>query len=456
MTPASVRFRLTMWYAGAMVVVLAIYAGCLLWFVNAGASRALDNRLRGDLRWAAEMAEQKPDGTLTWFEGATGDDEDAPWLQVWSAEGSLVYRTAVAERQPLADSEALAKRADNLIVAVPTSTVPFRVLSGPSRIAGRPVVLQVARSEAGMRRTIRELIITLVLSLPLAVVAAGVGGYSLARRALRPVDQIAERAHSITADRLDERLPVGNPRDELGRLAAVINEMLARLQGAFEQMRRFTADGSHELRTPVSAIRRVGEVALRERRDEASYQATIGSMLEEVDRLSLLVDRLLTVSRAEAGLMKPSVEIIDLQALADEVVSHLGVLAEEKHQSLTTERSGAGRGVGDRIVLRQALINLVDNAIKYTPQGGRIRIRISDAASGPAVDVIDSGPGVAAEAATRIFHRFDRGEASGRGEGGSGLGLAIAKWAVEVCGGRLSLESAEGRGSTFRIALPAP
>jgi len=456
MTPASVRLRLTMWYAGAMVVVLAIYAGCLLWFVNAGASRALDNRLRGDFRWAAEMAEQKPDGSLTWFEGATGDDEDAPWLQVWSAEGSLVYRTAVAERQPLAESAALARRADNDIVAVSTGTVPFRVLSGPSRIGGRPVVLQVARSEAAMRRTIRDLIITLVLSLPLAVVAAGVGGYSLARRALRPVDQIAERAHSITADRLDERLPVGNPRDELGRLAAVINDMLARLQSSFEQMRRFTADVSHELRTPLTAIRSVGEVALRERRDESSYRATIGSMLEEVDRLSFLVDRLLTVSRAEAGLMKPTVEVIDLQALAEEVVAHLAVLAEEKHQLLTIDRSGAGRGVGDRVVLRQALINLVDNAIKYTPQGGRISIRISDAASGPAVDVIDSGPGVAPEAATRIFDRFDRGEAAEREEGGSGLGLAIAKWAVEVSGGHLSLESAEGRGSRFRIALPAP
>jgi heavy metal sensor kinase len=456
MTPASVRFRLTMWYTGAMVVVLAIYAACLLWFVNAGASRALDNRLRGDFRWAAEMAEQKPDGSLTWFEGATGDDEDAPWLQVWSVEGALVYRTAVAERQPLAESAALARRADNHITAVPTGTVPFRVLSGPSRIAGRPVVLQVARSESGMRRTIRDLIITLVLSLPLAVVAAALGGYSLARRALRPVDQIAERAHSITADRLDERLPVGNPEDELGRLAAVINDMLARLQSSFEQMRRFTADVSHELRTPLTAIRSVGEVALRERRDEASYRATIGSMLEEVDRLSFLVDRLLTVSRAEAGLTKPSVEVIDLEALADEVVSHLGVLAEEKHQAITIDRSGAGRGVGDRVVLRQALINLVDNAIKYTPHDGRIRIRISDAANGPAVDVIDSGPGVAPEAATRIFDRFDRGAASGPGEGGSGLGLAIAKWAVEMSGGHLSLESAGGRGSTFRIALPAP
>jgi heavy metal sensor kinase len=455
MTQPGIRLRLTFWYAAAMVVVLAIYAGCLLWFVNQGASRSLDNRLRGDFRWAAEMAEQKPDGSLKWFEGATGDDEESPWLQVWSPDGELLYRTAIAERQPIAASGELARRANNRIVIVPTRTVPFRVLSGASKISGRAVVLQVARSEAAMRRTIRDLIITLLLGLPLAVFAAGVGGYSLARRALAPVDRIAERAHSITADRLSDRLPVDNPHDELGRLALVINEMLGRLESSFAQMRRFTADVSHELRTPLTAMRSVGEVALRDRHDEATYRSTIGSMLEEADRLSYLVDRLLTLSRAEAGLTKPSMDVVDLRGLAEEVASHLGVLAEEKHQTLTIEPSGNGRGIGDRVVLRQALINLVDNAIKYTPEGGQIRIRISESPDGPAVDVIDTGPGVAADAATRIFNRFDRGsEARGDGRAGSGLGLAIAKWAVEVSGGHLTLEPAKGGGSTFRIALP--
>jgi heavy metal sensor kinase len=463
----SVRLRLTMWYLGAMVVVLAIYAGCLLWFVNQGASRSLDNRLRGDFRWAVEMAEQRPDGSLAWFEGSTGDDEDSPWLQVWSPEGELLFRTAVAGRQPIPESGALAARADNRIVSVPTATVPIRVLSGHSKVGGKGVVLQVARSEAGMRRTMHDLIVTLLLSLPLAVAAAGLGGYSLARRALAPVDRIAERARSITAERLSERLPVDNRDDELGRLALVINDMLGRLESSFGQMRRFTADVSHELRTPLTAIRSVGEVGLRERRDEQAYRATIGSMLEEVDRLSYLVDRLLTLSRAEAGLVKPSVDVVDLRELAEDVVMQLGVLAEEKRQLLTLEADGRGRAVGDRVVLRQALINLVHNAIKYTPEGGRIRVRISESPSGPAVDVIDTGPGVAPNAASRIFDRFDRGDRSRPEDGGgAGLGLAIAKWAVEVSGGRLTLETpsgtnpnfgsvpAVGAGATFRIALP--
>jgi len=240
----------------------------------------------------------------------------------------------------------------------------------------------------------------------------------------------------------------------MGRLATVFNETLGRLEASFEQMRRFTGDVSHELRTPLTAIRSVGEVGLRERRDEPAYRAIIGSMLEEVDRLSGLVDRLLTLSRAESGQAKLSVEIVDLRNLAEEVVGHLGVLAEEKRQTLTVDVVGAPRGQGDRLVLRQSLINLVDNAIKYTPSGGTIHIRVADTPSGPAIDVVDTGPGIAPEVRTRIFDRYDRGANSrSDGIGGSGLGLAIAKWAVEVNGGLLSLESTTGGGSTFRMTL---
>jgi len=241
----------------------------------------------------------------------------------------------------------------------------------------------------------------------------------------------------------------------MGRLASVFNETLSRLEASFEQMRRFTADVSHELRTPLTAIRSVGEVGLRESRDAQKYRAIIGSMLEEADRLSGLVDRLLTLSRAESGQAKLSVEAVDLRELAEDVVSYLGVLAEEKGQSLTVQAVGTPRGSGDRVVLRQSLINLVDNAIKYTPAGGRIQIRVADTAAGPSVTVSDSGPGIAPEVRTRIFDRYERGgRARADDIGGSGLGLAIAKWAVEVNGGQLSLESTEEAGSTFRITLP--
>jgi signal transduction histidine kinase len=219
-------------------------------------------------------------------------------------------------------------------------------------------------------------------------------------------------------------------------------------------MRRFTADASHELRTPLTAIRSVGEVGLREPRDPREYRAIIGSMLEEADRLSGLVDRLLTLSRAESGHAKLTIDVVDLKELAEDVVNYLEVLAEEKGQTLTVEAVGRPRGWADREVLRQSLVNLVDNAIKYTPAGGRIRIVVADTAAGPSVAVSDSGPGVAADLRERIFDRYDRGAESRSNTGGSGLGLAIAKWAVEVNGGRLRLEHTSGTGSTFRITLP--
>src|SRR5438128_11662630 len=192
-------------------------------------------------------------------------------------------------------------------------------MSGGARIGGRPVLVQVARSEGPIAQNLGQLIYMLLLGLPFAVAVAGLGGYLLARRALAPIDRMSERARSINAERLNDRLPVDNPDDELGRLAGVFNETLTRLESSFDQMRRFTADASHELRTPLTAIRSLGEVGLRGRRDENAYREIIGSMLEEVDRLALLIDRLLTLSRADTGEAKLSTEVIDIPRLADEV-----------------------------------------------------------------------------------------------------------------------------------------
>jgi signal transduction histidine kinase len=309
-----------------------------------------------------------------------------------------------------------------------------------------------------MHREMTRLLVILLLGLPVGVATAGGLGYYLARRALAPVESMAERAQSITAENLHDRLPVDNPNNEIGRLATVFNDTLGRLEGSFEQMRRFTADVSHELRTPLTAIRSVGEVGLRERRDENAYRGIIGSMLEEVDRLASLVDRLLRLSRAETGQAKLAQEAIGLRELADDVCAHLGVLAEEKQQSLVVEQAGVPRGLGDRLVLRQSLINLVDNAIKYSPVGGSIRVRIEEGLDAVTIDVIDSGPGIAPALRSRIFDRYNHeGRAESEALPGTGLGLSISKWALQMNGGRLTLETpgaTSGPGSTFRITLP--
>jgi heavy metal sensor kinase len=451
----NLRVRLTLWYAAAMIVVLAVYAAGVYVFLSRSVSRSLDERLRADYFWVASTVDEGPDGMI--MPVPQVDlllENEQPWVQIWTTNGVLMLLSNdEAKRRPVPEAQTLAEEGGERISTFMAGAVPVRVLSRPSYIRNRAVVIQVARSELPMRENLRDLAVILILGLPLAVAIAGFGGYSLAKRALAPIEDMSDRARHITAENLGARLPVDNHDDEMGRMATVFNETLGRLEGSFEQMRRFTADVSHELRTPLTAIRSVGEVGLRGHRDETTYRSIIGSMLEEVDRLAGLVDRLLTLSRAETHQETLRRDVIDLAMLADDVVSHLGVLAEEKRQQLVVERRGAPLVPADRVVLRQALINLVDNAIKFSPTSGHVRIRIADTGDRATIDVIDSGPGISKEARERIFDRFFR-----EGDtvvGGTGLGLSLAKGAVEALGGQLTLEHTGKDGSDFRITLPS-
>jgi len=250
-------------------------------------------------------------------------------------------------------------------------------------------------------------------------------------------------------------LSVPNQHDEIGRLAEVINDTFARLESSFEKLRRFTADASHELRTPLSVIRGIGEAGLGETRTPAEYKEAMGSMLEEVDRLTNLVDTLLRLSHGDAGTVRLARERVDLGQLAREVVASLGILAEERNERLTVDVADGVLVSADRLVLREAITNVVDNAIKYSPQGSTVGLRLRADTGRAVLTVADEGPGIAPEHRERIFDRFFRlDEGRSRDEGGTGLGLAIAKWAVEVNGGQISVETGSNRGAIFRIVLP--
>jgi len=294
------------------------------------------------------------------------------------------------------------------------------------------------------------------MGIPCAVGLAVAGGYVLAGRVLLPVGAMADQARKITADSLGERLPVKNPADEFGRLATVFNETLSRLDDSFARLRRFTADASHELRTPLTAMRSVGEVALQRSLDRAAYRDVIGSMLEEVDRLTRLVETLLTLTRAESGRVQLVRNVVDLGGLATAVADSLRVLAEERAQTLSVEAEAEIKTTGDASVLRQGLSNLIDNAIKYTPDKGTITVRVAKMSlAEAAIEVRDTGRGIPAEHRDRIFDRFYRIDAArARDSGGLGLGLTISRWAIEAHGGRIEVESEEGKGSLFRIVLP--
>jgi heavy metal sensor kinase len=321
-----------------------------------------------------------------------------------------------------------------------------------SRAASRPAPADDA--EAEMQRQLEEILVVLAAGLPLVVGLAGIGGYVLARRALAPIDHLAADARRITADRLHERLRVANEDDEIGRLAAVINDAFARLDASFAQLRRFTADASHELRTPLSVMRGTGEMGLRGTRTAAEYQDTIGTMLEEVDRLTRLVDTLLRLSRGDAGTIRLDREVVDLGQLAREVTSSLGVLAEERRQRLRLELADGVRVSVDRLVFREAVANVIDNAFKYSPEGSEIRVSVHAVDGRAALSVADAGPGIATEHRDRVFDRFYRiDEGRSREMGGAGLGLAIARWAVEANAGEITVDPSDA-GSVFRISLP--
>jgi heavy metal sensor kinase len=455
----SVRVRLTVSYVVAMIVVLGVYVAAAYAFVSRYASDNLDQQLRTDFNYVYASLYQDEFGMyMLTLPERIDPDNPLPWVQVWRGDRTVVvYRNDEAARVSVPESRSVVgegivtlKTSDGERMRIITQRGELRGPFAPSR-----VVIQVGRSEASMDSQLRDLALILVLGLPIAVAVAGIGGYALARRALAPIERMTSHARTITAERLADRIPVDNPDDEMGRLAAVFNQTLGRLEQSFEQMRRFTADVSHQLRTPLTAIRSVGEVGLRAgRRDEASYRAVIGSMLEETDRLAVLVDRLLTLSRAEMHQATLTTGPVNLVELAQDVVGHLGVLAEEKGQSISVDASGAPTAIVDRVLLRQALINLVDNAIKFTPNGGQVSIRVSGSNGIALVDVSDTGPGIPATAQERIFDRFYRGdEESGTG---TGLGLSIAKGAVEANGGDLKLAYSGPDGTTFRIILPRP
>jgi heavy metal sensor kinase len=455
MAAPSIRLRLTGWYSLVLFLMLVIYAAATFVAVRQEFQEQLDVQLHDDFEAAEGFISEGADGRILWSDDRhhDPDDDQDRGSEVWTASGEQVHSSGASRDFPpvAVATVAAAPRYESIVV----SGRQWRTLTATTPAGGRSVILRVSRSEEHLRAQLQEVLVVLVVGLPLVVALAGLGGYFLARRALAPIDRLASEARRITADRLHERLSVPNLHDEIGRLAAVINETFARLEASFDQLRRFTADASHELRTPLSVIRGIGEMELRQTRTPDQYKDAIGSMLEEVDRLTHLVDTLLRLSHGDAGTVRLVREPVDLTQLTRDIVSSLGILAEERSQQLKTELPDAVVVSADRLVLREAITNVVDNAIKYSPVRSEIIIRIRIEHDQAIVEVIDEGPGIAAEHRERIFDRFFRiDEGRSRDSGGTGLGLAIAKWAIEVSGGTISSQNAAGGGSIFRIVLP--
>jgi heavy metal sensor kinase len=450
----TIRARLTGWYALALTAMMVVYATATFIAVRHEFLEQLDERLHDDFEAAEGRLARTADGTIGWIEAhEDGHDDEAGVYEVWSPTGEQIHRSgAQTPLPPLSLAPTGTSYRYETIIA---DGERWRTIAAPLTIGGHNLVQRVSRSEERVREELSEVLVVLALGLPLVVALAGVGGYLLAGRALAPIDHLASEAQRITADRLHERLTVPNERDEIGRLTGVINQTIARLESSFDQLRRFTADSSHELRTPLAVVRGIGEAAVAERRTPAEYEEAIGSMLEEIDRMSSLVDTLLRLSHGDAGTIRLSRESVDLGQIARDVAASLGILAEERNQKIIVEAATKVTVQADRLVLREAVTNVLDNAIKYGPDGSTVTMRVDRVGDEGLLAIADQGRGVPAEHRDRIFNRFFRiDEARSRERGGAGLGLAIAKWAVEIHGGRIAVHEPQGGGSDFRIHLP--
>jgi heavy metal sensor kinase len=459
---SNLRTRLTVLYASLLAAGLLLYAAGVSGLFLRNLREQLDSSLHRDVETVEGALSTDKDGVL-WIssregEADAGELDRGYLLEVWSQEGKLLYRSDQLHDQALGPNPKTSTgsgRQPAHSLRLP-SGMRLRAISRIHHLGtGSAVVVRLAVSEEPLWREFWEMVTILGIGLPLTVLVVALTGYLVAARALKPVDSMAQHAAKITADQLNERLNIENPNDELGQLGVAFNATLARLERSFDQLRRFTADASHELRTPLTAIQSVGEVSLQMHGDVRYYRDTIGSMLEETNRLAGLVDSLLTMARADAGRTQLQMVEVNLFDLAHETVKFLEVLAEERHQTIQIDGSHSVIVAGDRTILRQAIVNILHNAVKHSPENGDVRVLVRETDGDAILEVQDNGPGIPLEHRKRIFERFYRVDKSRtRAAGGAGLGLSIAEWAVAMHGGRIEVVCEPGPGSTFRIYLP--
>jgi heavy metal sensor kinase len=295
-------------------------------------------------------------------------------------------------------------------------------------------------------------------TVPLLVVVATLLGYWLSGRSLAPVKRIIDTAERIGVDSLSQRLEVPRPRDELRRLTEALNAMLERIETSFKRITQFTADASHDLRTPVSVIRTVAEVTLRKPRTKEQYSEALAKILRTSEETTILLENLLTLARADAGAMGMELRVLDLDIHVRKAQERAILLAEGKSLDIDLRTPGGPVWVrADAIAIDRLLLILLDNAIKYTPEGGFCDIELLAVSDGIQILIRDSGVGIPEHELSLIFERFYRADSTrSRETGGAGLGLAIARWISEMHGGTITAESQVGTGSLFRVCLPAP
>ena len=451
----SFRLRLTAWYLAFFSLLFLIFSV----FLYGVLSRALEKRLDESLAAQAVTTAGLFQDELEEMHG------DAPLAAANVVSDMRVPDGAIAvfeKTRLLAAGGPVPARQLEGIAAAPAGMIgvsygKYGARAAVHRLAtsGRDFLIVALAPRDSIAAELGVVRRSLFFALPLLVALAGLGGYVLASRSLAPLGWMAEQAHKITDSNLDARLEIGDAAQELAVLAASFNALLSRLDRSFESMRRFVADASHELRTPISVIRGEADVALSHQRSAAEYQETLAIILDESRRLSRLVDDLLNMARADAGRVRLQVQEFYLNDLLAECCRAAQTLAGARRIDLECRPGDDVAFRGDEELLRRLVMNLLDNAIRYTPPGGKVSAALEQEGTHLRIRVSDTGVGIAADAAPHVFERFYRADkARSRQDGGFGLGLSIVKWIAESHNGDVVLASRPGSGSTFTVSLP--
>jgi len=455
MMQLSIRWKLTLWYGGVLAAVLCLFGVVVFLVMQSQMLQRIDQGLHEELADVLHEINRATDeeGLSGWLNRRFSRHEGFDF-QITRRDGRRFFVNDRLMNGTLAIPIVDLDEATAVLRSVPLDHAGrWRIVNVTTPGPNGPLLVQVARSLATFDQQSSELLYTFLLTGPLTLAIAVCGGYFLARQALAPVLKMAHAANQITADKLHERIDVSIPNDELGFLAETLNRMIERLEQSFSEIRRFTADAAHELRTPLAVIRNEAEVALRASRTPEEYVRVLEELLEETIGLSNLADQLLFLSRQDAGIQPAKKEIIDVDALLRQVVANMLLVAEGKEITLSLSSAPGQTATADGAQLRRVLYNLLDNAIKYTPPQGQIKVLSTANGSGVEITVEDNGIGIAPEHRAHIFERFYRVDAARPEGGGAGLGLAICRSIVRSMGGSIELQSGIGQGTRVTILI---
>lgn len=462
MNARSLSVRLVTWYAGVLTLVFVLLGILTFLFLRHYLeANLLDNQARRARQIADTLVAHVNRGgesTLgAQVENLYSPEANDRFIRITRADGTVVYVSGRPKEARFDPSQVpAAAQGERAMRSLQLPGGSLLVAAQDTRGSdGTAYRVEVGTSGAASEALLRRVLVMLAVGLPLAVTAAVAGGFMLVRRALLPVERITHKAEEISQHNLSERLPVVRSGDEIERLSVSLNHMISRLEDALRSSKQFVADASHELRTPLTVMRGELESLAQDGALDRETRESLGSVLEEVDRLAKIVENLLALSRLDAG--EPPAEWVsfDLAELAATTAEQMSLLAEDKRVSVTCRSQGAVTVEGDRARLKQVVVNLLDNAIKYTPSGGRVSLEVRPEHGYAVLEVSDNGPGIPPDALAHVFKRFYRVDGSrSREQGGAGLGLSIVKSICTAHGALVEVMSTPGEGSTFRIRQP--